>query len=288
MMDSKLQKITLQVQKIELTEYFVYQKLAKLTKNQENAAILMQIAEEEKKHAAFWKTITNKEVQPNRFKIFKRVLLAKVLGPTFVLKQMEKNEGTGSKLYETLSVHFPETKKLSEEEAHHEKQLINMIQEERLNYVGSIVLGLNDALVELTGALAGFTLALGDTAVISLAGLVTGLSAAMSMAASDYLSSKAEGDETAKRSALYTGTAYLITVVLLILPFLLLSSKFLALGITLTTVVVIIYAFNYYLSVAKDLPFKERFTEMTVISLGVAALSFIIGFVLKNVLGVDA
>jgi len=215
-------------------------------------------------------------------------LMARVLGPTFVLKLMEKNEGTGSRLYDHLSVYYPETRKLSEDEARHEKQLINMIQEERLNYVGSIVLGLNDALVELTGALAGFTLALGDTSVISLAGLVTGLSAAMSMAASDYLSSKAEGDETAKRSALYTGVAYLITVVILIMPFLLLSSKFLALGITLTEAVLIIYGFNYYLSIAKDLPFKERFTEMTAISLGVAALSFLIGFGLKHLLGVDA
>jgi VIT1/CCC1 family predicted Fe2+/Mn2+ transporter len=154
--------------------------------------------------------------------------------------------------------------------------------------MGSIVLGLNDALVELTGALAGFTLALGETKIISLAGLVTGISAAFSMAASDYLSCKADNDPRAVKSAVYTGTAYIITVAVLILPFLLIPNKFMALGITLALAVFIILIFNYYLSTAKDLDFKRRFGEMTFISLGVAALSFGVGFVLKNVLGVDA
>lgn len=287
-MDAKLLKNILAAQRIEITEYHIYHKLADITKNIENKAILRQIGDQEKHHAAFWEAKTNRTLKPNRWKVFQKVLLARLLGPTFVLKQMEKNEGTGSRLYERLSVDFPETKKFSQEEAAHEKQLINMIHEERLNYVGSIVLGLNDALVELTGALAGFTLALGDTRLISLAGLVTGLSAAMSMAASDYLSSKADGDEMAKRSALYTGVAYLITVIILIMPYLLISNKFIALGSTLFLAVLIIFAFNYYLSVAKDLSFKERFTEMTVISLSVAGLSFLIGFGLKHLLGVDA
>ncbi|MGC3979324.1 MAG: VIT1/CCC1 transporter family protein [Paludibacteraceae bacterium] len=162
-----------------------------------------------------------------------------------------------------------------------------MLDEEKLRYVGSIVLGLNDALVELTGSLAGFTLALSDRRVITLAGLVTGISATFSMAASDYLSSKTEGDEIAKKSALYTGVAYLITVILLILPFLLLSNKFISLPITLFTAVFIIFGFNYYISVAKDLNFKVRFWEMTVISMGVTAFSFVVGYLLKTLLGVD-
>jgi VIT1/CCC1 family predicted Fe2+/Mn2+ transporter len=201
---------------------------------------------------------------------------------------MERKEGTGSRYYDSLAATFPEARKLGQEESKHEKALLNMLDEELLQYVGSIVLGLNDALVELTGALAGFTLALGNTRIISLAGLVTGISAAFSMAASDYLSSKAEGDPRAVKSALYTGAAYFLTVIVLILPFLLLSNKFVCLGITLAVVIGIICLFNYYLSVAKDVDFKRRFLEMSVISLGVAAFSFFIGFVLKKLLGVEA
>jgi VIT1/CCC1 family predicted Fe2+/Mn2+ transporter len=292
LIDARMLKAALIIQRRELTEYVIYTRLAKICRDTHNAEVLRSVGPAEKKHAAFWQNRTGKKVRPDGFKVFKTVLLARILGLTFILKRMEKNEGTASKQYRGLIVQFPEVKNISEEEALHEQALLTMLDEERLRYVGSIVLGLNDALVELTGALAGFTLALGETKVISLAGLVTGISAAFSMAASEYLSCKAgaeAGQSTASRaakSALYTGTAYIFTVILLILPFLLMSNKFAALGITLSAAVFIIFIFNYYLSTAKDLDFKRRFGEMTLISLGVAALSFGVGWILKNVLDV--
>lgn len=285
--DPKIKKIVLAVQRAEETEHLIYLRLAALTKNLNNADILRKIGAQEKGHARFWQNISGIEQKPDMWRVFRVVWMARLLGLTFVLKLMEKREGTGSAVYEKLAAYFPESKKFSEEELVHEQQLLNMLDEESLRYVGSIVLGLNDALVELTGALAGFTLALSDNKIISLVGLVTGISAAFSMAASDYLSSKAEGDSKAKKSALYTGMAYIITVMLLILPFLLLTSKFIALVITLVTAVFIIFIFNYYISVAKDLNFKARFLEMTLISMGVATFSFFIGYALKYLLGVD-
>ncbi len=280
-------KTLLKIQQNEITEFYIYSKIANIVKDEPNKKILLQIANAEKAHADYWEKITGKNIKPNMFNVYFRVFLAKVFGLTFVLKLMEKREGTGSKIYENISEKYPEAKKISEEEADHEKALLSMLDEERLKYIGSIVLGLNDALVELTGALAGFTLALGKTKTISLAGLVTGISAAFSMAASDYLSSKAEGDADAGKSAIYTGVAYIITVILLILPFLLINYKFLSLGITLAIAVLIIFFFNYYISVAKDLNFKRRFFEMAFISLGVAAFSFFIGWILKIMLKVD-
>lgn len=287
-MVDKLQKAALTAQRLEITEYHIYTRLAAVCKDEKNAAVLKSIGEAERRHAAFWRSKTGIEVKPYAFRVGFQVFLARLLGLTFVLKRMERNEGTASRRYDELSAAYPETKKISEEEAAHERELLGMLDEERLQYVGSIVLGLNDALVELTGALAGFTLALADTKIITLAGLVTGISAAFSMAASDYLASKADGDPRAAKSALYTGVAYFFTVVLMILPYLLLANKFLSLGITLCVVVTIIFLFNYYLAVAKELNFKRRFLEMTFISLGVAAFSFFIGWVLKAVLGVDA
>ncbi len=286
-MDDKNRAFAIAAQRTEITEHFIYLRLAEKCKSEKNAAVLRRIGEQEKMHADFWKSKTGLDIKPDKGRIRRTVFLARMLGLTFVLKQMEKREGTGSRQYSEMSDIYPEIRRFSEEESEHEQAILDMLDEESLQYVGSIVLGLNDALVELTGALAGFTLALGDTRVITLAGLVTGISAALSMAASDYLSSKAEGDERAKKSAVYTGVAYLLTVALLILPFLVLHAKFLALGITLFTAVLIIFAFNYYISVAKNLDFKSRFTEMTLISLGVAAFSFLIGYLLKIILGVD-
>ena len=162
-----------------------------------------------------------------------------------------------------------------------------MLDEERLRYAGSVVLGLNDALVELTGALAGLTLALRDVKLIALSGLITGITASLSMAAFECLSTRSEDTQKHPvRAAIYTGIAYVITVTLLVLPYLLIPNQFIDLGIALVTAVLIIAIFNYYISIAKDEPFKERFTEMAGLSLGVATFSFIIGHFIRLWLGV--
>jgi vacuolar iron transporter family protein len=287
-MNDTTMKAALAAQRNEVTEHLVYTRLAERCKDAKNAEVLRSIAQAELAHADFWKGITGKEAKPKRFGAFRSVLRARIFGLTFALKLMERGEDRASKGYGELAKAVPGLDKIAADEDEHERELLGMLDEELLRYVGSIVLGLNDALVELTGALAGFTLALGDTKVISLAGLVTGISAAFSMAASDYLSSKAEGDELAGKSAIYTGVTYLFTVILLILPFLLIANKFLCLAVTLAVAVSIIALFNFYISVAKELDFKRRFLEMTFISLGVATFSFVVGYLLKGVLGVDA
>ena len=287
MMEKKMLAAILAIQRKEITEYHVYTKLAELCKDPHNAEVLRKVGEEEKRHALYWQEKTSIEIKPPRFTIFRYILRARILGLTFSLKQMEKGEGKASRNYIQLVKTFPEAEKIAEDEKKHENELLNMLDEERLRYAGSVVLGLNDALVELTGSLAGFTLALGSTKLISLAGLVTGVSASFSMAASEFLSCRAENDPRAAKSALYTGIAYVITVALLISPFLVLPDKFVALGITLSVAVLIILVFNYYLATARDLNFKKRFLEMTAISLGVAALSFVVGYLLSKALDVD-
>ena len=108
------------------------------------------------------------------------------------------------------------------------------------------------------------------------------------MAASDYLAQKADNaGKNAAKSAAYTGFAYIFTVALLILPYLIMHNYLVCLGTTLLIAILIIFLFNYYISVAKDLNFKQRFAEMAIISLSVSALSFGIGFVVKKALGVE-
>jgi vacuolar iron transporter family protein len=281
-------KKVIEMQVNEITEYYVYQKIARRIKDQTNKKIIIKIANQEKGHYELWKSFTGVSPKPRKMRIFFYNFLSLVFGYTFALKLMEKGEAHAEDIYNTIALEIPEAKQIALDEDRHEQELLAMLDEERLRYVGSIVLGLNDALVELTGALAGLTFALSDTRIISLSGLITGIAASLSMASSEYLSAKAEGRKDAVKSALYTGTAYILAVSLLILPYLLLGAqKYLALGIMLAIVVFIIFFFNYYISVAKDLPFKKRFFQMVTISLGVAAISFGIGMVLKIFLGVD-
>ncbi|MEA5050170.1 MAG: VIT1/CCC1 transporter family protein [Oscillospiraceae bacterium] len=282
-------KTLLGFQRNELTEYSIYHNIAKRVRDEKDAATLRAIGDEELRHSGIWKSYTGAEVRPKRLKIFWLTLLANVLGYTFALKLMEGGEDAANGVYEKIAAEVPAAKKIAAEEDKHERALLGILDEERLQYVGSMVLGLNDALVELTGTLAGLTLALQNTKLIALSGLITGISATLSMASSEYLSAKAAGEKDAFKSATYTGIMYVIAVALMVLPYLLFPAEqyLAALFTMLAIVVLVILVFNYYLSVAKDLDFKKRFFEMAGISLSVAALSFVIGLLAKQLLGID-
>jgi VIT1/CCC1 family predicted Fe2+/Mn2+ transporter len=88
-------------------------------------------------------------------------------------------------------------------------------------------------------------------------------------------------------ASLYTGGAYLATVLILVLPFLLLASPYGALTVTLASAVAVIAFFNFYVSVAKGEPFRRRFLEMAALSLGIAAVSFLLGLALRELFGVE-
>ncbi|OQY86266.1 MAG: rubrerythrin family protein [Anaerolineae bacterium UTCFX3] len=236
-----------------------------------------------------WKKYSGQDVQPDRFKVWFYYLVSRVLGFTFGVKLMEMGEEKAQANYDAVAQAVPEARQYHDEESKHEHQLLGMLDEERLRYAGSVVLGLNDALVELTGALAGLTLALQNGKLIALSGLITGIAASLSMAASEYLSTRSEKtDKHPVRAAVYTGIAYIITVSLLVLPYLISPSTYiLDLVIALTTAVIIIAVFNYYISVAKEESFRERFLEMAVLSLSVAAFSFGLGYLIRLWLGIE-
>ena len=277
------------MQRNELTESLVYEGIAAKMKPGHNRDVLMRCADEERSHGAVWQRYLGENVKPNKVKVIFLVRLAQVLGFTFVLKLMENGEASASRAYATKLPEIQEAQKISVEEKQHENALIALLDEERLQYVGSMVLGISDALVELTGTLAGLTLALQNTKLVALSGLITGISASLSMASSAYLSARADGAKNALKSCLYTGCVYLATVAFLVAPYLLFPRDmcFAALGVMLTTVIVIIAAFTGYISVAKDLSFKHRFFEMAAISLSVAGISFVIGYGVGKCLGIQ-
>lgn len=282
-------KRLLKFQRDEINGSILYAYIAKHQKNDDNKKALMEIANAERQHYEVWKSYTGKDVSPSWGKIHFYRILSRILGDTFIFKYFEKTENFGAKELEKIEAEVPEARAIIEDEEEHEERLIAMVDEERLHYVGSMVLGLNDALVELTGAIAGLTFALQNTQLVALSAIITGASATLSMAASNYLAERANGNDKALKSSVYTGVAYLITVVLMVLPYLLLPNELyvMAFVIMLAVVVLIILLFNYYISVAQSLPFFKRFLEMAAISLGVAAISFVIGLLAKQLLGVD-
>jgi len=269
-------------QKNEITEHYIYKNLSSRVSGVKNRRILFQIADDEMRHYNVWKTYTQQDIKPSRIKIWFYTLVSLLFGFTFGIKLMENAEKNAHDIYSRIPETFPEINGIIRDEEEHEQALITLLDEERLKYTGSIVLGLNDALVELMGVLAGLTFALQNTALVALTATITGVAAALSMAASGYLSTKS--DPAGKNpfvAALYTGIAYIITVLTLITPYLFLQDLYLCLGLSFAAALFIIGFFNFYISVARDLPFKSRFLEMAALSFTVAALSFLASYAIR-------
>lgn len=291
MREKATRKLLIGAQRNEISEHQTYLWLAKREKNPRNRGILKRIAEDEKNHYQIFQRITKTDAKPRKFRVFWYQLLSNIFGLSFGLRLMERGEEVTQRLYAELRKELPELADVLLDEQKHETDILGMIEEERIQYAGSIVLGLNDALVELTGALAGLTLALRDSQVIAMAGFVTGVAASMSMAASEYLSSREEaehhGTKNPLKSSAYTGMTYLATVLVLIAPYFLLGHVFSALAVMVGFSLLIILSYNYYIATAKNIKLWPRFFTMAALSLSVACISFLVGLLARKVFGVD-
>jgi VIT1/CCC1 family predicted Fe2+/Mn2+ transporter len=284
--DKKTIQTILGFQKNEITENSIYNKLAKKA-SRKNAKVLRKIAKDELRHYNEWKEYTNTEVSPDRLSILKYSLISRIFGLTFAIKMMEAGEEAAQEVYSKIIKKAPKAKKIIKEELEHEQFLIEMIDEEKLGYISSMVLGLSDALVELSGALAGLTFALQDARLTGTVGLITGIAASMSMSASEYLSQKSEGGKKPKKAAFYTGIAYLSTVLFMIFPYFIFTNYYLSFGLTIVNAVIVILIFTFFVSVVKEMKFRKTFLEMLMITIGVALLSFIIGWIARVTLNVE-
>ncbi|MFB0525200.1 MAG: VIT1/CCC1 family protein, partial [Phycisphaerae bacterium] len=158
-LDPGIHKQLLKAQKNEITGHFIYGMLSKSAKGSHNKRILQQISSEELKHHNICIEFSCKGVQPNRLKVLIYYLVSLVFGVTFSLKYMERAEKRENVIYSELSKKVPETMAIVRDEIRHEKKLLDLIDDERLNYSADIARGMNVAIVEITGVLAGLTFA---------------------------------------------------------------------------------------------------------------------------------
>lgn len=277
----------LKFQKNEITEYHVYYNLAKTIKGK-NKKVIEEISGDELRHYNFLKKYSGVDVIPNWLKIFWLFIMGKTIGLTFTLKFMEKGEANAEKEYIKLRRTIKNIDAIIKDEESHEKELIAIIEEEKLGYISSMVLGLNDAIVELTGALAGFTFALQNTKVIGVAGLITGIAGALSMSAAEYLSQKSEKtNRNPLKAAFYTGIMYLIVILILVLPYFIVNSYYSAFGFTFIGVILVVLLFSFFVSIIQESIFKHIFWEMLLICLGVSFIAFLIGLGARKILNIN-
>lgn len=282
-METKLKRTLLRFQRNELTEHYIYNRLAKAAKGR-NREIFESIAKDELEHYNRFRSYTEATVKPDRLRSGFYLLIAKIFGLTFAIKLMEKGENNAHHAYARYVKQMPELKGIIRDEHSHEHDLIRMIDEERLSYLSSMVLAVNNAIEELTGVVVGLTFALRDTKMIGVTAVITGIAATLSMAASEYLSQKSEGDsKNPAKAAVYTGIVYLLTVVLIVGPFFILDHYFAALGLSVGLVVVIVWVFSLFVAVVKEISFKKSFFEVLAISGIVVLISYVMGTVIRMV-----
>ena len=285
--DEKMKEVLIGFQRSEITEHQIYERLSEIERGK-NRDILRRISEDELRHYNAWGAYTHVELLPSNLKVTAYLMMARLFGITFATKLMEKGEERAQVAYADKIRELPESGTIIADENEHENELIGLIDEERLNYVGSIVLGLNDALVELTGTIAGLTFALQNSNVVGIVALVTGVAGSLSMASSEYLSQKSEGgSKDPFKASLYTGVTYLITVMLLVFPYFAFGNIYVSLSVSSLSAFLIIVLFTFFVSVTKDQSFKRRLVEMVAVTLGVAAVSFAIGLALRELSGVE-
>ena len=196
----------------------------------------------------------------SKLKYFFFVFLYYVFGTIFVLKIIEKENN---------------------------KNLIEKFKDEKTKYLSSIVLGLSDSLIEITGVLCGLTISFSQTNVIGIVGLIVGVSASLSMGASEFLASLEEKNKNSYISCFYTGMSYFISVIFLVFPFFLFENKFLALVVSLIIAFLIVVFYNIFTSIIEDKSFKKSFLRMFLILLIVSIISFLISKTIKTFFQID-
>ena len=283
-----LQK-ALKQQQSEINDHTIYKALASYQDNEKNKEVFEKIAKDEKAHYEFWVRITNQQIEAQKLVVWWYIFLVKIFGTSFALKSLEKRESGAEEFYKELFEIYPESKKIYKQEVEHEFELIDMLNDKKLLYAGAIVLGMNDALVELTGTLSGIALAFDKSLTVGLTGLIMGIAASLSMAGSAYFEAKENPSEDINPLvySLYTGVSYILTTTILVVPFFIFEVMSYSLIMMFISAFLAIISYNFYISVAKDLSFSKRVIQMSAITFGVALISFGIGYVVKYYFGIE-
>ncbi len=285
----ELKAVAREMCKEEYESYLIYSYLASIEKDEENACKLREMAAQERRHYEFWKRLG--ECETPRISLTKAKLLAKVFGIQFLLKKMELSEKRAIECYKKLKEMIKdeglrkELERILRDELEHEEELLREVEDPRVKYLGYVALGLADAVVEVTGVHAGFLGATANTVLAGLAGLIVGFSASLSMTGAAYVQAKHDPDVKAPLSAGITGISYLLSVVLLALPYFLIHDIWMAFAASLAIALAILGSFIYYSSVINEKPFSKEYMETVILLMTTAFGSYVFGNVMESLLG---
>ncbi|MEN3039969.1 MAG: VIT1/CCC1 family protein [Bacteroidia bacterium] len=265
----------------ELLNAHLYQWLSERVRSPKMKEILQAFAQQEKTHYDFWRQLLSVEVPFPKWRLRWHQFLIQLLGVSFILRLLERKEHQTIQEYRRIAPSLPEDMRihlyrLIEDEEKHEAEFLQAIQTEetRLRYLGFIILGLSDAIIEVTGVHAGFLGVSHYPLTAGIAGLIVGFAASISMASAAYLQAKQNPSVSPLQSALYTGFSYLTAVALLALPYFGFSSMGMAFWVSVAIAVLMILGFVFYSSVV----FERSFREEAVASVGILTATSVLSY----------
>jgi vacuolar iron transporter family protein len=292
----------------EVFHYRVFQRLAEEEKNPHIKSILDRLSKEELKHLKMWAEIINTRKEPgiddtDSFPVGAIANIRKVVGIALTVKIMEYSEvalekeltdniNRGSFTQKQKSV----IKRVKDSEKVGEDPLKDTLlgYSDVLSNIRSVIFGMNDGLVEILGAVAGFAAALQQPLLVIVAGLIVAIAGTLSMTGGAYLSVdyeksvyKHKRTDSSKAAALYTGVAYILGALVPLLPFLLGFGGYYALGLSIIITAVILTLVSVLISIVSDTSILQRVMKTLLISLGIVAITITLGVFARSVLHIN-
>ena len=279
----------------EYTDYLVYKRLSESSsvKDPKIKQILVTLSNTEYGHYEFWKKFlpSDTKVVANTWAIYLTLLLRMIFGNTFAIKYLEKHETAVIKKYKSVKNSIPEVDQrrfdeMVRDEEEHENTFMEQMQGPYLKYIAFIILGLADAIVEISGIHAGSLGIYHSTEITGLAGIVAGASASIAMASAAYAQAKQGFQGSPTISAVFTGGSYFINAIVLAAPYFFTKSQEIAITTSIIFALLIIAFVTYYNSVVSSARFLRDFTELSGIMLGASAALFLFGLLIRSVFGI--
>jgi VIT1/CCC1 family predicted Fe2+/Mn2+ transporter len=276
----------------EYTDFAVYKRLSELRfRTREFSRTLRRLSGMEYRHYVLWKKYCpGRKPTISRVTVYLIIVLRYLLGVTFAVRYLERNEKKTIKKYKDLASMIPAKDKkqfnaMIADEQEHEVKLSDF-NEPHIKYISFIVLGLADALVEIAGIHAGSLGIYDSTELAGFAGIIAGAAASIAMASAAYAQAKTGFKGSAALSAVYTGVSYFVTAVILATPYFLTKVMVDALGASLFFAVLLIAFISFYGAVISGATFKKDFIEITSIMFGATIALYLLGTAIRYLTGI--
>jgi vacuolar iron transporter family protein len=272
-----------------LKHYHIYDTLRAREQDERLRDLMGELARITKDEFAFWGRkgmVRGDEAHHSKF-LWGYVLLRRMLGVTMMTHLIINRERARLSHFEAYCADCLDIdeRKAVEAMITRSLSLVPTDKDPQFRFFSYIVLGFNDALIELTGALVGFSLALQEHKIVIIAGLVSGISAAASISASAYLEAEHESGKDPHRAAFYSGMSYLGVAILLVTPFILTGSLVWGIVCMLSIALILVFILALYSSVVLGKSYSHQLRQILALSLGVAFISFSVGYVLNLLAG---